>query len=132
MTENGSTARRDEESRVEAAVSVILRTGVIISAAILFIGLGLLVARGEFAHGTRIDAKMAYPKDIPTLIAGLSVADPASIISLGLLVLIATPVTRVAASIILFAASRDWLYVVITAVVLSILVFGIAVGAVMG
>ncbi|HAH25849.1 MAG TPA: DUF1634 domain-containing protein [Prolixibacteraceae bacterium] len=43
------------------------------------------------------------------------------IIQLGLLVLIATPVARVIFSLIGFLMEKDWIYVAITAVVLSIL-----------
>ena len=48
---------------------------------------------------------------------------------LGLLLLIATPVARVAFSIVAFALEGDRLYVAITAVVLALLVLSFAVGA---
>ena len=47
---------------------------------------------------------------------------PQSIIALGLLLLIATPILRVAVSIIAFALERDYRFVVITAIVLVILI----------
>ena len=53
--------------------------------------------------------------DLPALLGEL---DPAAFLSLGLLVLIATPFVRVAGSIIAFARERDRRYVLITAVVL--------------
>ena len=43
--------------------------------------------------------------------------DPLSFVILGLMVLIATPVLRVALGIVSFAMERDWLYVFITTVV---------------
>ena len=49
--------------------------------------------------------------------------------TLGLLVLIATPVLRVAASVVLFAIQKDWTYTLITAVVLSLLVLSLVLGA---
>ncbi|MGA2664217.1 MAG: DUF1634 domain-containing protein [Nitrososphaerales archaeon] len=46
---------------------------------------------------------------------------------LGLLVLLATPVLRVIASVVLFAAERDRTYVAITLVVFGILLLSIIV-----
>jgi uncharacterized membrane protein len=44
---------------------------------------------------------------------------------LGLLLLIATPIARVAFSIFAFALERDWLYVGLTTVVFAVLLFSI-------
>jgi uncharacterized membrane protein len=52
-----------------------------------------------------------------------------AIITLGLILLLATPVARVAVSVIAFALSRDRLYVAITLVVLCILIFSLLSGA---
>lgn len=50
------------------------------------------------------------------------------IIQLGLILLVLTPVARVLFSIFIFFKQRDWLYVGVTLLVLTILVFGL-VGA---
>ncbi len=47
----------------------------------------------------------------------------------GLLLLVATPVARVALSIVIFIIERDRLYVLITAAVLLILVVAFVTGA---
>ena len=52
------------------------------------------------------------------------------IIELGLLLLIATPVARVVFSIFAFAVQRDWLYVVVTVIVLGVLIFSLTGGQV--
>jgi len=49
-------------------------------------------------------------------------------INLKLLFLIATPVARVAFSIFAFAVQRDWLYVVVTLIVLAVLIFSLTGG----
>jgi len=49
-------------------------------------------------------------------------------ITLGLLLLIATPVMRVALSIIIFLIERDLLYIGITTIVFVILLISFAVG----
>lgn len=117
---------------VERVVSTVLRTGVVLSAAIIALGLVLLIARGVIARGARIDAAFSYPRSLGALASGLLSLDPASFLILGLLALIATPITRVAVSIFAFALERDWRYVLITALVLAILVAGIALGKAAG
>jgi uncharacterized membrane protein len=49
-----------------------------------------------------------------------------AIIQLGFILLIATPVARVALSILGFTHKKDWTYVIITATVLVILLFSLS------
>jgi len=51
------------------------------------------------------------------------------VVALGLLLLIATPVLRVAVSIVAFVQQGDRLFTLITAVVLGILLLSFALGA---
>ncbi|MDQ2773857.1 MAG: DUF1634 domain-containing protein, partial [Acidobacteriota bacterium] len=55
-----------------------------------------------------------------------------SIIQFGILLLIATPILRVAFSLVGFAMERDKAYVLITTVVLAILLYSLINGAVAG
>lgn len=55
--------------------------------------------------------------------------DPSGIISVGLMVLIATPVLRVASTVAYFLLKRDWTYLAVTGFVLLVLVVGLLVGA---
>jgi len=50
------------------------------------------------------------------------------LIEVGLLLLIATPIARVALSAVLFARQRDWLYVGITLLVLALLTYSLLAG----
>ncbi len=50
--------------------------------------------------------------------------DPAAIIQLAVLLLIATPVARVVFALIAFGIERDKLYVAVSALVLAVLLFG--------
>ena len=47
-------------------------------------------------------------------------------IQFGLLLSIATPVARVAFSVVAFALQRDWLYIVVTLIVLAVLTYSLA------
>ena len=51
-----------------------------------------------------------------------------AIIQLGLLLLIATPVARVVFSVYAFARQRDWVYVVVTLIVLGVLLYSLLSG----
>jgi uncharacterized membrane protein len=47
------------------------------------------------------------------------------LIQLGLLILIATPIARVAFSVVAFLYQRDWMYVAVTLMVLGLLVYSL-------
>jgi uncharacterized membrane protein len=66
------------------------------------------------------------------IFTGLASWAPSSFFSLGILMLIATPVMRVVASMMEFVSRRDWLYVLITSLVLLILTVGVVTGLVWG
>ena len=51
---------------------------------------------------------------------------PRSVIQFGLLLLIATPIARVAFSVIAFAVQRDRLYLALTLVVLAVLIWSVS------
>jgi uncharacterized membrane protein len=51
----------------------------------------------------------------------------AVLLTIGLVVLMATPVTRVVVSIVEFARQRDWLFVLYTSIVLTILLGSLVV-----
>lgn len=54
-------------------------------------------------------------------------ATPFALISLGIVVLMLTPYARVIAAVIYYAAERDWRFMGITILVLSIITFGLLV-----
>ncbi len=100
----------------------VLQGGVILSAAVIFIGLFLeLLQPNKFAP----QKLQMFPQTFGQVWAGLLILRPQAVITLGLLLLIATPVARVAVSIVAFAVERDWRFVAITTVVLLILLFSI-------
>jgi uncharacterized protein len=100
-------------------VGWILQGGVLLSAAIILIGLLMLPF---YAKGLSLNELLSFPRTFSQIWAGLQVLQPQSIIALGLLLLIATPILRVAVSIVTFALERDVRFVVITALVLGILI----------
>jgi uncharacterized membrane protein len=110
-------------SQVEVTISRVLRAGVLLSAGIISFGMLDLLLLHRHNAGTQ-----AVPKSLAGIWFGLSHADPSTIVVVGLLVLVATPVIRVAVSMIAFAVSHDLLYVGITSLVLAILLFSFLSG----
>jgi uncharacterized membrane protein len=113
--------------RIEIIIGTLLRTGVILAASVvLFGGVLYLVRHGHEIpdyrtfHGEPENLKS--PKDI---VHGVFDVNARAIIQLGLLLLIATPVARVAFSAVAFAIEHDYMYVVITLIVLAILSYSL-------
>lgn len=106
----------------------LLRFGVIISSTIILVGCLLLFAEnntGYYALTTAEELFVRHNKFLVgfvPLIQGIIAGKPFAIIDLGLIVLLATPILRVAVSIFLFAAERRYILVGITAAVLVILI----------
>lgn len=124
---------KDPESMNEI-IGKVLRYGVVISAVVTVLGTAGLA----LSHGTADTSGFInyIPGTVPHdgfdvslsgLASGLASFSPFSWIELGVILLIATPVSRVLISVFLFAAERDRLYVVITAVVLTLLLFSMLV-----
>src|SRR5260370_39946396 len=108
----------DKEKLAANIISWVLRGGVILSASIILIGFLMLPLR---PGGLSVQRFLSFPQTLSQVWAGLLVLHPQAIITLGLLLLIATPVMRVAVSIVAFALERDHRFVVITVLVLAIL-----------
>jgi uncharacterized membrane protein len=124
---------KDPES-MNAVVGKVLRYGVLISAAVIIIGMLELIATNGTSDVS--GSVIYYPNAIPHgnfdislsgLASGLIGLQPYSLIELGAIILIATPVSRVLISVFLFAAEGDRVYVAVTAVVLSLLLFSMLV-----
>ncbi|GCE48899.1 putative membrane protein YfcA [Thermosporothrix hazakensis] len=120
------TASPIENKRLLAndIIGWILQGGVLLSAAIIILGLGLFLGTGGLAGGNLLD----FPSSFGQLLTGLLSLQSQSIIALGLFILILTPVIRVTASIIIFALEHDLQYVIITCIVLAILLFSMLTG----
>jgi uncharacterized membrane protein len=75
-----------------------------------------------------IAANFGRPALSPSaLMAGIARGSALGVLQLGLLILIATPITRVAASVLLFLLERDELYVGVTTLVLVMLLLALFV-----
>ena len=118
---------------MNVVIGRVLRYGVILSGAIILLGAIGLVGSSGLSDTAVV---LAYNENVPHdsmdvspagIIHGLAAFSPFAWIELGVIVLIATPVARVMISVFLFAAERDKLYVLITAIVLVLLLFSMLV-----
>ncbi|SFM08320.1 DUF1634 domain-containing protein [Pelosinus propionicus] len=110
-------------NEVEIFVSKSLRFGVLLSGAVILLGLTLFLSSGEGGY-----PGSTYPTRLRDIFAGAFEMKPFGVILAGLVLLICTPIMRVGISALVFLKERDWLYVGISAVVFFILVSGFFFG----
>jgi uncharacterized membrane protein len=112
---------------VEQIVGRLLQLGVLIATVVVLVGGAMLVA----AHGGDVASFRVFRGESSTLrsvsaaVRGAFSLDPRGMVQLGLVLLIATPVARVALTLVAFVLQRDRLYVMLTAIVLVLLLFGL-------
>jgi uncharacterized membrane protein len=108
-------------------MGALLRTGVVLAAAIVFVG-GVLYVTRHRVPVTDYRVFHGEPGDLRTISGIFHEALSFSgrgLIQFGLLVLIATPVARVAFSFFAFLYERDWTYVFVTLLVLGLLIYSL-------
>jgi uncharacterized membrane protein len=98
---------------------------VILSVLITLTGAVLLLRQDRGANGRELIAQQSPQLSLSAIFHGALHGDGPAVILLGLMVLLATPVFRVASMIVAFAWEKDWRYAAISAVVLCVLIFGI-------
>ncbi len=136
--ENAKTLDDQRVRKVELLISNLLRTGVIASLSIVVIGSVLsfvhhpqyLSSPPALQRLTRPGA--AFPHTLGQVLQSVREFRGQGIVAVGLLLLIATPVARVAVSIFAFVYQRDRTFVAITATVLILLLLSFLLGTVSG
>ncbi|HEX9162432.1 MAG TPA: DUF1634 domain-containing protein [Thermoanaerobaculia bacterium] len=119
---------------IDKAITTLLRAGVLLSIAIIVAGMVI-----TFVHhpdyfssrpslGNLTSPGAHFPNAIGEVFSGVRHGRGQAIMMAGLLVLIATPVARVALSVVIFVIERDWLFTAITATVFVILMIAFAIG----
>jgi uncharacterized membrane protein len=121
-----NNGRLDE--KLKEAVSRILLFGVVLAALTVLVGGLLFLARHPHKTADYRDFNQAapYARDLAGIARNVLALKSYGIIQLGLLLLIATPVARVAFSVAAFAAGKDVKYLLLTLAVLGVLLGSIA------
>lgn len=116
-----------DDLRIEIIIGSLLRSGVMLAGAVVLVGGVLFLAR----HGLETISYASFQgepealKSIAGIMHGAFAFSGPAVIQLGLLLLIATPIARVMFAAGGFAMEGDYLYVVITLIVLAVLLFSL-------
>jgi uncharacterized membrane protein len=133
-TTTATTGAADRARAVELLISNLLRIGV--AASLLLVAAGTVIS---FMHhldyltqppalGRLTTPGAAFPHTVHDVIQGVRDFRGQAIVMVGLMLLIATPVARVAVSIFGFVYENDRRYVIITTIVLALLILSFVLG----
>ena len=117
---SSQSVKSKEQIRFDESLHKLLLIGLYLSVALILFGLGLAL----FTHQNVPET--VFP--LRSLFTGLLSLNAGSYLSLGLLVLIATPIIRVITSFISFLVEKDWRFAAITLVVLATVLVSIFLG----
>jgi uncharacterized membrane protein len=112
------------DNQQEHIVSILLRAGVIIAAIVVLAG-GLMYLSQHGTERSNYRQFQGLPDNLRSMSGVVKNAlafHSEAVIQLGLLLLILTPIVRVALSAVSFAREGDRMYVMITLIVLAVLV----------
>jgi uncharacterized membrane protein len=123
-------AGTDQSRETTDFLAKVLRFGVLIAASVVIAGGIYYLSKhgGERPHYEHFAAPQGESTQIRGIFAGIAQGHSRSLIQLGLLLLIATPVARVFFSVLLFLRAADRLYAGIGLFVLSVLILSFARG----
>jgi uncharacterized membrane protein len=115
------------DEQVDVIIANLLRTGLILAAGVVMIGAAIFLSR----HGHErvfYDVFRGEPRsyrEVGNILVEAGRFHGRGFIMAGLLLLIATPIARVAFSVVAFLRQKDYVYVAATIFVLSVLAFSV-------
>jgi uncharacterized membrane protein len=127
MQEEAEATARRPDQKIDEVMGRVLQTGVILAASVVFTGGAIFLSRHQVPV-TNYKVFQGEPAELRTLTGILHQAAELGgrgLIQLGLLLLIATPVARVAFSLLAFLWQRDWTYALVTVGVLGLLLYSL-------
>jgi uncharacterized membrane protein len=122
---------RWSDHAVEQLIGRLLQVGVLLAAIVTMAGGAMLLTQhgGDVMSFTVFQGEPAYLRSIGGVVRSAVAMRSESIVQLGLVLLIATPVVRVAFTLVAFVLQRDRTYVAITSLVLVLLLYGLLYGS---
>jgi len=125
-----SDQRRLSDHEMDQLIGRLLQLGVLLAALVTLVGGVMLLAH----HGSATPSFTTFrgePDHLTSLggiVRGLRELRSDAVVQLGIVLLIATPIARVAFTLVAFMVQRDRTYVLITLVVLVLLLYGLIYG----
>lgn len=120
-----------EEHAIELFIGNLLRICVIATVGVVLLG-AILYLPGAYlvrpSYHTFLREPSAF-RSVGGIIGAAMAGDGKAIVQAGMLLLILTPILRVAVSVVAFLYEKDYLYVALTLVVLGLLLFSLSGGA---
>src|SRR5437899_968087 len=130
MSLGGADGALQPDERIDRWMGKLLRTGVILAAILVLAG-GVVYLTRHAGPAPDYHEFRGEPVELRTISGILRQAlswHGRGLIQLGLLILIATPIARVAFSFFAFVYRREWIYVVVTAIVMGLLCYSLLGG----
>ena len=127
---NHQVTKTSSEQHLECLLSNLLKYGVLTASAVVLLGGILYLIRhgGEPARYQFFQGEPSEFRSPAGVVSAVLSGSRRGIIQLGILLLIATPITRVLVSMVAFLLQREFLYVIVTLLVLTSLTYSL-VGA---
>ena len=116
--------------KVELAISLVLRIGVVVSVLVIAAGLAMMFAHhsaylpltGRFSYKQLTSRVTPFPHSFHALGHSIAKGQGQGIVVLGVLILILTPVLRVAVGVVSFIYEKDPPMTIVTLYVLAVLI----------
>jgi len=123
MKRGGDKLLKDKD--IQHLIGSLLRWGVLLSMTVVaFGGIIYLYRHGhEISDYSTFKLQPDFTREVWPLLQGVFAFKGRAIIQLGIILLIATPIMRVVFSAVGFFLEKDYLYVLITVLVLGIILF---------
>ncbi len=118
---------RSLDKQMEAVMALVLRGGVLLASVFVVVGAGLYVA-GHAGAVTDYRDFVARGIVWQGFIARVLHLEAVTLMQLGILILVGTPVARVLLGAVVFLVEQDRLYVFVSVFILGILAYGILWG----
>lgn len=122
----GNQEHHFDDQRMEVIMGRLLQFGVLLASLVMLVG-GILYVRLHQAETPDYRVFKSEPRALrhfSGVAQGVAAGDSSAIIEMAVLLLIATPVARVAFALIAFGVERDKLYILVSTVVLAVLLYG--------
>jgi len=130
LTPEEAAAMEEKIRRIEIAISLVLRIGVTLSVIVLGVGLGLMFSHhpqyatltGSTSYHSLTSPSTSFPHSFSALGHALAEGKGQGVVVVGILILILTPILRVAVGVLSFIYEKDPPMTVVTLYVLAVLI----------